>query len=141
MPFLVDVVGVAVLATPLVAMVVFWLAGLPQGRMTMDYLLPFEIFPVTLLGVVLILAGSLWSKEHRRLVIWAVVAAALLAGATLVWAQLSGIANAPDLASNDWRLILADVGMGLACLALVAILVAGVLTAVAIRREGAAGKG
>lgn len=101
------VVGAVVLALVVLAPLAGWLAGLPGGHANFDVLIPFELFPVTIAGMLLITIGSLLVRRGRGWVLGAVAASVLLAAAGMVWAAASGIANEAGVPLTDWRVVAA----------------------------------
>lgn len=101
------VVGAVVLALVVLAPLAGWLARLPGGHATFDVLIPFELFPVTITGMLLITLGSVLVRRGRGWVLAAVTASVVLAVAGMVWAATSGIANEAGVPTGDWRVVVA----------------------------------
>ncbi|TLM74014.1 MAG: hypothetical protein FDZ70_07440 [Actinobacteria bacterium] len=61
-----------------------------------DFLMPFEIYPVTIVGVLLLLAAALRARDRRAAVAWSV--GGMLGGVLLsgLAANLTGIADSVD---------------------------------------------
>ena len=76
----------------------------------MDYLIPAEIFPVVLVGGLLLLWAAIRARARLKLVIWGLVAAVvLLVGSQLV-AVLTGLASGEtEPAGWQWMLSLAGI--------------------------------
>jgi len=124
--------GVVILGLVLLAPLVGWLAGPSAKQANFDFLMPFELFPVTIGGMVLITVGSLLVRRGRGWVVGAVAAAVLITVAGGVWAAASGIAADSDVPDTDWRVV---VGIGLfaaAYAALVTVAVAGIAVIVTL---------
>lgn len=135
------VAGVVFLGFPLALPILLWLTGLPFGRANFDYLLPFELFPATLLGVALILAAAVWSKRRWVWAVSTVGLAVIFTAAGLAWAVVSGVANEPA-EPGDWRVLLASAFLIVAGAGLVANLAVGgmvVRDLLAARRHSAVG--
>jgi hypothetical protein len=91
-----------------------------------DYLMPAELFPVALVGALLLLWSSLRARYHRKLIGWGLCAATVF----LVGGQL--IAVATGLASGaveptGWPWVLVISSIVFYSLALIEIGIAGVL--------------
>jgi hypothetical protein len=130
------VVGVVVLALVLLAPLVGWLAGLLGGHANFDVLMPFELFPATIGGMVLITVGSVLARRGRGWVVGAVAASVLLTVAGAVWAAASGIANESDVANTDWRVVVAMALFAAAYVAFAAVGAAGAGVVVSVARDG-----
>ena len=137
--FVLVVAGVVILGLVVLAPVVGWLAGLASGQANFDILLPFELFPVTILAAALLATGSLLLRRGRAWV-WGLIAGAVaITAAGLLWASSSGIATETDLAETDWRLVVALGLFGAGYAILVALAVAGawlLVTELRSRRPG-----
>lgn len=129
-------VGTTLVALPLLAPVVLGLASIGRlGGLRIDYLMPFEVYPVTLVGVLLMVAASLWAKSRRAatgITVGVMFGGILLAGLA---AELTGIADSVETLET-WRYVLTG---GLAALSLLAqcVLVAlGILMVRDTRHHG-----
>ncbi|MRS12256.1 MAG: hypothetical protein EG823_04190 [Actinobacteria bacterium] len=96
-------VGIVLLALPILAPAVFGVLAIGQGRgFRFDYLMPFEAYPIALLGTILVLVASL-AAHHRRgavgICIGMMIGGVLLAA---VAAQVTGIANSVETLET-WR--------------------------------------
>lgn len=118
--------GVVVLALVLLAPLAGWLAGLPTGDAGFDFLMPFESFPATIGGLILITVGSLLVRRGRGWAVGSVAVSVLLTVAGGVWAAASGIATESDVPGTDWRVVVATIMFTAAYLAFVAVAVAGI---------------
>lgn len=97
------VIGVVLLLAPILLPVAFSLrsVGRPGGYM-IDYLMPFEVYPVAVVGLILVLAASLVAQLRRGRV--GTCIGVMLGGVVLggVAAQLTGIANSVETL-EAWR--------------------------------------
>ena len=97
------VIGVVLLLAPILLPVAFSLrsVGRPGGYM-IDYLMPFEVYPVAVVGLILVLAASLVAQLRRGAV--GICIGTMLGGVVLggVAAQLTGIANSVETL-EAWR--------------------------------------
>lgn len=110
------VVGTTLVTLPLLAPLALGLSFAGRfGGVRIDYLMPFEVYPVTVVGTVLLVAGSLRLHARRRAI--GVTIAAMLGTLVLmgVSAQVTGIANSPEQL-DTWRYVL-TAGFGAASLA------------------------
>ena len=123
------VAGTVLVALPLIAPLVFSVRFLGRpGGFRIDYLMPFEIYPVTLVGVALLIWVAFRARERKREVGWAVggmFAGILLAAAA---AKITGIADSVERLET-WRYALTAALGGLSLLAQVALVVIGWLLA------------
>lgn len=97
------IIGVVLLLAPILLPVAFSLRsfGRPGGYM-IDYLMPFEVYPVAIVGFILVLVASLLTRLRRGTVgicIGMMLGGVLLGG---VAAQLTGIANSVETL-EAWR--------------------------------------
>ena len=68
----------------------------------LDYLMPAELFPLVLVGGLLLLWASLRMRTHRRLIAWAFGAAVVLPWVGQGIAVLTGLANG-ETEATGWR--------------------------------------
>src|SRR4030042_3795402 len=87
-------IGLIFLWLPLVAPVIFSLRYFRgSGKFMLDYLIPFEIFPLVLLGSGLLIWAAIRSKLRIKHISWGFAAAVALLVVGLVLAQVSGLAS------------------------------------------------
>ncbi len=77
-----------------------------EGPFNFDYLIPAELFPMALLGGVLLILAELLAGQkghlHRRLIFWGIgIALAMLAGGQFV-AIVSGLASGATQPPSFW---------------------------------------
>jgi hypothetical protein len=121
------ILGTVLVVLPLLAPFVFslrWI-GSPVGW-RLDYLMPFEVYPVTLVGAALLLWASLRAHALRGAVSIAigVMLGSLALGA--IAAQVTGIAQSIERLET-WRYVLTGGLFGTSLLAQAALVVVGCL--------------
>lgn len=97
------IAGTILLAFPILAPLLMGLGSISgRGGFRIDYLMPFEIYPVALIGAALLLWASLRAHARRGMV--GICIAVMLGGVLLggVAAQLTGIANSVEQL-EAWR--------------------------------------
>lgn len=86
--------GTLLVWLPILAPLFFSLARFTRTqRFNLDYLMPAELFPLVLVGGLLLLWASLRMRFHLRLIAWALGAAVVLPVAGQGLAVLTGLAN------------------------------------------------
>jgi hypothetical protein len=123
------VVGTILVWIPIAAPVVFLLIRLARGGgFGMDYLMPAELFPMVVLGGVLLLVAALLARRRVKWIAWGLgLAVALLVGGQVL-AVVSGLANGDTKPEGlPWVLVIASI-VGY-ILAVIAVGVGGVLLA------------
>ena len=121
------IVGTALVWFPILAPVVLSLARIIQARpFQFDYLMPAELFPVTLAGGCLLFWAALRARSRRRLIGWCLgIAAGLLVGGQAL-AVVTGLASGEtEPVGWPWALVLA--ALAIYSLALVVMGVGGLL--------------
>ncbi len=119
--------GTVLLALTLVAPVLFALARLVQsGRIRVDWLMPAELFPLALLGGVLVVAAAIRAADRRALIGWSAgLMLAFFVGINAI-AVLSGLASgAREATGLPWLATIASL-VGYICATAVAC-VGGIL--------------
>ena len=132
------VLGIVLALAP----IVFALAATNWGALgteffNFDWFMPVELFPVTLLGLVLVLAASLLARSRKKLVGWSFGAIAGIFAGAAAWVQLSGLANG-DREPGQADMIATAVLLTLYAAAVIAVCVGGALIvkdSIAARRE------
>jgi hypothetical protein len=100
------IIGCIFLWLPLMAPVIFALRYFRgSGKFMLDFLMPFEIFPLVLLGSGLLIWAAIRSKLRVRHIGWAFSAAVLLMALGLVIAQVSGLASGRTAPDGTWDTI------------------------------------
>ena len=112
------IIGSMLLWLPLAAPVVFALAYFfGSGKLMLDFLLPFEVFPLVLLGSGMLIWAAFRSKLRIKHIVWAFAAAILLMALGLVLAQVSGLASGRIEPGGTWNklvmalLVAADIAL------------------------------
>lgn len=130
------VLGTALVITPILAPLAFGMAALAQGRgFLVDYLMPFEVYPVTLLGTALIAWAAARAHERTRAV--GIAIATMLAGFVLAMAsaRLTGIADSP-MRLEAWRFAVTAGFLVVAAIAQLVVGAEGALLARGLRGPG-----
>jgi hypothetical protein len=122
------IVGTALVWFPVLAPII--MSAVEFTRMGMfrnfDYLMPAELFPVALLGGLMLLWAAIRARSRRGLIGWGLVAAIVLPVIGQVIASVTGLASgAREPVGWQWALVLAS--LVAYSLALVIIGVGGVM--------------
>lgn len=122
--------GLMLVAFPILAPVIFGFLSLAQGgRFHFDYMMPAELFPVVLIGAVLLLLAAILAKVRVKLIAW-------LFGAVLISLALLMIV---PIATGAAQNVAGPVGLVLVALqavlvlfwmAVIALLIGGIFLAV-----------
>ncbi|MBU4556879.1 MAG: hypothetical protein KJ747_08420 [Actinobacteria bacterium] len=120
-------IGTVLVALPLLAPFVFGLlrVGSPRG-FVLDYLMPFEVYPVTLVGVVLLLWATI--RAHVRKGAATVAVTGMIGGLVLgsVAAEATGIAQSVERL-EAWKYALTGAMFAVSVLAQIALVAVGAL--------------
>jgi hypothetical protein len=121
------IAGTVLIWLPLLAPVFFGAIRLIQsGRFHFDYLMPFELFPVELLGGILLIWAAFRAKSQKKLIGWSFVAAILLLAGFSALAVVTGLSSGESEATGlNWGLTLALIILSL--LGLVTTGIGGIL--------------
>jgi hypothetical protein len=133
------VAGVVLVWFPLLAPVLFMLAGLIRsGMFRFDYLMPAELFPFALAGGLILLWAALRAKIWVKLIAWGLGGAVVLLLGSQGLALVTGLANGTT-EPGGWAWALVVVALVGFVLALVAVGVGGALLLRAVfKKEGLA---
>jgi hypothetical protein len=103
------VAGTALVWIPLLAPLLFSVVSLAQTRIfRFDYLMPAELFPMVLLGGIMLLTAALLVRSHRALIGWSLGLAAGLLVAGQALAVATGLASgAAEPTGWPWALVVA----------------------------------
>jgi hypothetical protein len=104
--------GTFLVILPILAPVVFALLFfLRSGRFHFDYLMPAELFPMVLVGGILLIWAALRARSHLKLIGWSFgLMFAFLFGGQLI-AVVSGLASGrTEITSPWWAVVLAALG-------------------------------
>jgi hypothetical protein len=121
------ILGTVLVALPLVVPFAFSLRSIGQpGGYQVDYLMPFEVYPVTLVGVALLVWASIRAQARRKAV--GIAIGGMLGGFILcaISAQATGIAQSVEQLET-WRYVLTAALGGLSLLAQAGLIVVGCL--------------
>lgn len=121
------IVGTLLIWLPLAAPLFFGLVRLvAAGDFRFDFLMPAELFPVVLVGALLLIWAAVRSGSYRRPIIGGFVAAVLLLVGGQALAVVTGLASgATEPAGLAWAAVVA--ALVLYIVALIAIGVGGIL--------------
>jgi hypothetical protein len=124
---LLAIIGTILIWLPLAAPVVLGIVVLFRARrFRFDYLMPAEIFPVALLGGVLLIWASWRARSRRALIGWGLgLAVALLVGSQGL-AVVTGLASGATGMDSPWFTVVLA-GIIAFSLALVAVGIGGIL--------------
>jgi len=121
------VAGTVLAWLPLAAPLIFAVVALMvRGRFLFDYLMPAEIFPVALLGSLLLLWAAWRARARRKIIAWGLgLAVAFLVGGQAL-AVVTGLASG-ETEMGGWQWTWVVVSLIGYCLALAAVGVGGIL--------------
>lgn len=121
------IIGCIFLWLPLVAPIIFSLRYFRgSGEFMLDFLMPFEIFPLVLLGSGLLIWAAIRSKQRVKHICWGFAAAVFLLVLGLVLAQVSGLASGRIEPDGTWNMLVSGLLIA-ADIALVVTAVGGTL--------------
>lgn len=105
------IAGTVLVWLPILAPLLFSLERLVRAhRFMLDYLMPAELFPLVLVGGLLLLWAALRMRVHRRLVAWALGAAVFLPVAGQGLAILTGLADGSTPTGGwQWALVFGSI--------------------------------
>jgi hypothetical protein len=131
--------GVLMVAIPILAPFVIAVAGLFRDRRSQfDYLMPAELFPVILIGGILLVAAAAMTRLHVRLAGWSLgLAAGLLIGSQAL-AVVTGLASG-ETKPAGWLWALVIAALAGYWLAIIALGVSGLLVLRDLFRESRSG--
>lgn len=123
------VLGTVLVVLPLIAPLALGLLVMGRpGGFRLDYLMPFEVYPVTVVGMILLVWASVRARSRKGAM--AIAIAVMLGGLVLmgIAAQVTGIASSPEQL-EAWRYAL-TAGLGaVSLLGQVALIAQGSLLA------------
>jgi len=120
------VAGTVLVWFPVVAPVLLWLRSLTRGHSLFDYLIPAELFPLTLVGGLLLLWTALRARAYRKLIAWSLGGAVVLLVGSQLLAVVTGLASG-ETEPSGWIFALVVGALILYTLAVIAMGVAGIL--------------
>jgi hypothetical protein len=102
------IVGTVLVGLPILAPILLGIVSLFQdGRFRLDYLMPAELFPLVLVGGVLLLWAALRRRRFRGLIGWGLGGAVLLLVGSQALAEVTGLASgATHPGGWQWALVL-----------------------------------
>ena len=124
---LLAVVGTVLVWTPILFAVLTSVAGTISRRMfRFDYLMLAELFPIALVGALLLLWAAWRARSYQRFIGWGFGGAVAFLGGGQLYAVVSGLASgATEPTGWAWALVIASIA--LYSLALIEIGIAGIL--------------
>jgi hypothetical protein len=119
------IIGTVLVAFPLVVPLAFSLRWIGRpGGIHLDYLMPFEIYPVTLVGAALLLWAALRARMRRKAVEVAIGCMLGFLVLCAISAQVTGIAQSVERLET-WRYVLTAGLGGVSLLAQIGLIVVG----------------
>jgi uncharacterized membrane protein len=121
------VVGTVLVWIPILFTIVTSVIGTISTHMLrFDYLMPAELFPVALVGAVLLLWAAQRARSQQKLIGWGMVATVVFLIGGMAIATISGLSSgAVGPTGRAWALVVASIT--LYSLALIEICIAGLL--------------
>ena len=121
------ILGTVLVVLPILAPILFsCLAFITERMFRFDYLMPAELFPVYLIGGLLLLWAALRNHSRRGLIGWGLgIAAGMLVGGQAL-AVATGLASG-EIGPTGWQFTLVLASLGLYILALIVTIIGGVL--------------
>ncbi len=124
---LLAVVGTVLVWIPILFTVLTSMVGTISSRVfRFDYLMPAELFPIALVGALLLLSAALRARSHQQLIGWGLGSAVVFLGGGQLYAVVSGLASG-ETEPTGWAWALVTALIALYSLALVEIGIAGIL--------------
>ncbi len=112
------IIGTTLIWLPIVAAVIIGIVFLFRaGFFRIDYLIPAEVFPIELIGMLLLLWAAIRSKYQWKLILGCIVFVLVCLAGSIILADVSGLASGARDADGFWYvlvltlLILFDVGL------------------------------
>lgn len=126
--------GTTLVWLPLLAPVIFSLVRLFSGRrFLIDYLMPAELFPIYLVGALLLLWTALRAQRYQKWIGWSLFTSLVFLVAGQVLAVVTGLASgAMEPTGWQWALVLGSIAIYI--LAMIAVGIAGVRLVRYLRR-------
>lgn len=124
---LLAIVGTVLVWIPILFTVLTSIVGTISSRVfRFDYLMPAELFPVAIVGALLLLWAALRARSHQQLIGWGLGGAVVFLGGGQLYAVASGLASgATEPTGWPWALVIASIA--LYSLALIEMGIAGIL--------------
>ena len=121
------ITGTLLLVGPILFMIVTAVIGsIASKTFLFDYLMLAEVFPVILLGLILLVLTSLLSRVFPKWIGWGSAAALILLAGALLYANVSGLSSGAIPAQGGAFLIVV-IGVALYSLLVVGIAILGVI--------------
>lgn len=119
------VTGTVLVWLPLLAPVLFSVLGLiTRGEFHLDFLMPAELFPLVLVGGVLLIAVLMWRRMRGSLIGWSFGIAILALVGGQVLALVTGLAS--SAVQGGWELAVVIASLVIYTLAVIALGVGGI---------------
>lgn len=121
------IAGTLLLAGPILFMIVIAVIGsIANQTFLFDYLMLAEVFPVILLGLILLFLASLLSRVFPKWIGWGSAAALILLAGALLYANVSGLSSGA-LPAQGGAFIIVVIGIALYDLLILGIAILGTL--------------
>jgi len=121
------IAGTLLLAAPILFMIVIAVIGsVANQTFLFDYLMLAEVFPVILLGLILLFLASLLSRVFPKWIGWGSAAALILLAGAMLYANVSGLSSGA-LPAQGGAFLLVVIGIALYDLLILGIAVLGAL--------------
>jgi hypothetical protein len=121
------VAGTVLVWIPILFAIITAVIGTIRDRvLRFDFLMPAELFPVALVGVLLLLWAAQRARSQRKLIRWGLVAMVVFLFGGQAIAIVSGLASGA-VEPTGWPWALAISSIALYTLALIEVCIAGVL--------------
>ncbi len=129
------VVGTVLVWFPIAFMAITsFLRLIETGQVRIDFLLPFELFPATLAGILMVMAAALLTRTLHVPILWLTGGLAVILAGGALFAKVSGLAAGTD--EEPWSIAVLTAIMVLAILVIAAIGVFGILLAIRLIQNG-----
>lgn len=124
--------GVILVALPVLFPVIISFPNLIRsGHFNFDYLFPAEMFPIVLLGGILILVAAILARMHLKLIAWGFGAVVVTLAALMIVPIATGLNKSIEQPTGNLMLILQGI-VALHWLAIFALLIGGIILVVAL---------
>lgn len=105
-----------------------------SGRVNFDYLFPAEMFPIVLLGGIMLLVSTILVRTHIKWIAWTFGAVVLTLAALMIVPIVTGLDNSIEQPAGNLMLILQGI-VALHWLAIIALVIGGIILIVALFKK------